>query len=218
MQEVFGSGVYSHEDDTLKDSFDIARPYLSNVRHIYRLRDSLMLSYPNIKDEVFYFDYLLLEVFKLFEPKLYRRISVTRELVGHIKVSGEDIAKEHFESKNWQAEKFNAAKTRMQEAITPNNKEHAERIIAKLFPIWEVNFTIPINVDKRAHHLRRISAPAAFDHYFTLLPDKALVSKKDVFHLKRILDDEHSTIPKVVDLLDKLAKRNPFHFFQAIHG
>lgn len=105
-QEVFGPQIYSEQDETLQKAYELIRPYIKTVRHIYRLRDSLSLSYSAVAEEVFYFDFLLLEVLKLYEPKLYSLITSSRELVGEVKHSVDDLVKEQIEKYDWQKEKL----------------------------------------------------------------------------------------------------------------
>ncbi len=146
--------------------YDIVAPLITIPRHVVRLRNVMMVSWPPIANEVDVADYVALETLRLIEPKLYNEIRTNKE-----RLCGLRSQFHHKNNMEQELQNFVGLTT------TPN-REHVKIGLMRLFPrLEDIGYGESFLASWEAE--RRICTEQHFDAYFRMaLSDDALATSE----------------------------------------
>lgn len=146
--------------------YDVVAPELTTPRDVVRLANTISVTWPAIEGQVYVGDFVALETWRLFQPKLYRNVRGNKSLL--CKVNDW-----RYQTKDRVEERFDAA---LLSGVPELERPHKRTALQRLFPtlrrVW--SNTIVGDFELWAQQ-RRVCSAAHFDTYFRFaLSDEAL--------------------------------------------
>lgn len=163
--------------------------YFTNLRSVYKFLNSfefnLLSQLENNYLEVNFVDFMVLETFRIFEPKLYSAIHANRDLMlGRLKNTNNLISMTDEEKKDI-ANLF----------ISDFCNNHSINLIKTIFPDFHnyIQESFDTNSQQEKIVKNMISHESRFDRYFTLKISSNKLSTYEVIVFFKNLDNEQST-------------------------
>jgi predicted KAP-like P-loop ATPase len=187
--------------------YDAVAPYINTPRDLIRLSNSLYIGWTAVSGEVDVADFVAVETIRLFEPKLYYTIKLSREEIcelgsGHNKKSGSEERLKPFLN-----------------ILDEKRRKQARLVLLRLFPFFE-DVGYSAEFQSEWEYQQRICSERHFDTYFRLsisneaysraevdefvehCADKEYVKKQFRQALKHIRKNGKSKVPLLLDELN----------------
>lgn len=140
-------------------------PYIKKIRDVNRIINTLTMTYPPVKNEVHFFDFLTMVFLYLFERNIYERIYENPEKF-HCSHNQTNI-----EPDEWFIE-------HSLEQVEPLVRDNVRRILHEIFPVLTKKFTeSDVKIWRKE---LRIAASESFAAYFSYSVPKHLISQKEI--------------------------------------
>lgn len=149
--------------------YEIIAPNLNTPRDLNRLSNSMAVSWPSVANEVNVADYVALEVIRLFEPKLYNAIRISKE-----SICGTKPERESNENGEEQLEIF------LSLISDEKQKKHFEDGLMRLFPRLEKNMGYSSDFLSIWSKQRRVCTKKHFDTYFRMSIGEDILSINEI--------------------------------------
>jgi hypothetical protein len=186
IKEVAGT-AFIEEDELETIGYYVFNCYIKTPRNINQLANALRVSWPAMKDEVYFSDLLAVEAIRIFEPDLYKYVRRHKTEM----LSGESADKGVT----------NERRSTVLKLLRDNGNSLANDFVRHLFPLF--GFTYSRTKGAGATHGRRINDDEGYDLYFRWSPDPDMVSGPELREIQASLANGSST--KM--LIAKIAKR-----------
>lgn len=159
-------------------------PYLNTIRDVIRFTNTFELKYALLKDETYPIDLLGLTCLQVFEPQIFSRLPLQKEILCGVHINKKNTAEETTEKRIQNAYDF------IFTGIIKRRAEKGRNILAQLFPQLG-SFLSPSMLEANIRHynhdeaLRKgyISCEKCFDRYFSLTLEETAISRQIVDHL-----------------------------------
>lgn len=145
-------------------------PWLRTARDVTRLSNAIAMSWPAVRDEVYFADFIAIETMRLFEPKLYAFVRNNAN-----RLTGD-------ESRSVGGDYRAAFGAELLANVEPDRRKRAERALRYLFPRLDAVFanTWRGGSSQRAEREGRISSPRRFPVYFSLGIGEGIIPKYEL--------------------------------------
>lgn len=170
----FGQESRQLDFNTVVQCFKLLSRFLTSVRQVNRLSNSLRLSWPSVKENVYALDFILLEALKVFKSSVYWRLPYFKDrLVAGAKL--EEFRTRFIALNRVSSSAIAELKGHHDETLSllmgdvkPQDKIQIEDVLKSLFPeLGRDDYRTRYTQDEPEI---RVSNADAFDDYFTLNP------------------------------------------------
>lgn len=167
IRTICGVSDDDAQDIHFKEVFNAISPYLNTPRDLVRLSNAMTVSWPPVAGEVDIADYMGLEIIRLFEPKLYNIVRMSKGSLCENKFGLDD-----YESLRREIQPFLVP-------VSDEHKKHAESILMIIFsPFSSRGSLFP---PKRRNKLKRwIYKEDYFDRYFRMSISNTAISNAEL--------------------------------------
>ena len=181
-----------NQDDVENIIYDIS-PRLKTPRHVNRLINALMITYPSVRDNVYISDFLGIQTLRVFYPSEYSVIELNKEMF----------------IENNSPEKKEAFYKKLHSGIASDQLESFKNILSRLFPVYATvmkKFFLDYNNDDDNRSKCRVSSPEWFRSYFSLSIPNENFSPKEIETIIELSKNVSSLRDKFRELIKKKSK------------
>lgn len=145
--------------------YDVVVPYITTPRHVIRFQNAIGVTWPAIKNEINFADFIALEILRLYEPGLYNEIRRNKKAV---------CGTRHRDERN---QANDERLSTLLKCVPENRRGLATRALTRLFPKLESTGYGAEWIGVWSSE-RRVCIESHFDTYFRLtLSDEALPTR-----------------------------------------
>lgn len=167
--------------------------FITNLRDIVRLIETLTVTYPVVKGEVNPVDFIALESLRVFYPMVYNIIVKNKNaFIGEVNSSADQL--KHFHN-SWLAQ------------LQDEDKEPVKKVLMQLFPKLEFVWGNSSNDGKQELEWRnqlRVCCPEIFPVYFRLTLSEADLSKNQIKDILALACDAKGFGEKLIELANQI--------------
>ncbi|EAI8623580.1 hypothetical protein I9Q28_01285 [Campylobacter lari] len=149
-----------------------------NIRDINRYLNVLKFEMSAIKQELYLYDFAVITLFKVFEPKFYKFIYNHFEIFAGTALAGYEIVREKQESI------YTKMIDEQIESLNKLNKEVIKKLLISIFPkiydLYNRDFSEIIKDRRKYKHKHRMASSEYFQDYFVLNFTEELIKKETI--------------------------------------
>lgn len=187
FNDIFGDVMFDHSMRIYKTVINTVIPEIKTPRDVHRLANILSVTYPAVEGKVDIADFIAIETFRLFQPKLHKLIYHRRQ--SNSGVTGYPVSTPLFDSGT---RDFRIAPDKeVEENMLTGVKLKYKKSLVRLFPGIDgrVSNSREYNV-QRWNQEKRVCSDLHFDTYFSFSAYGEVVSDEEYQEFCRLAGDE----------------------------
>jgi predicted KAP-like P-loop ATPase len=158
-------------------------------RDLKRVLNILRYSFPPVRDEVYFPDFVAITVIRLTAPDIYEFLALNKELMTHLELGVFVPQEDTYPAQN--KRRFET----ILDTASPGDRPFLHHLLRRIFAVWDQAYGGVWQEDRRHEWLRqrRVNAFEAFDTYFRLSVLPSSVSALEMRRLLEMLPDQEAT-------------------------